>query len=307
MQLHRHHVRRGRRHGDQEARPSAAGAYNPPNSGASKMGDAGATDGELPATGIAAAISRLPGRHEVELASVGAPHRPLTAAGRDRDSAAHFREAAQVDLGAAGFVRRVGERTARRATGSSRFRSAGVCSSRCGDRAAVGRHREEVPTGVARESSEQDGSRVGREPGRRTAWSGDFVMRCSAAVPRVRPDDDVRRRVGGDAVRQRRIRRRSTPAHRSNIRRHADRRARLDDRSSTPTTRPCASRRSTAAGGRRARATSAGTPPADAATLRQAVRRRDRSTSAIPAPDAAAADRPAPCARSRTPPAPGGL
>ena len=29
--------------------PSAAGAYNPPNSGTSKTADAGATDGALPA------------------------------------------------------------------------------------------------------------------------------------------------------------------------------------------------------------------------------------------------------------------
>ena len=41
--------------------PSAAGAYNAPNSGASNMAEAGAIDGLLPANEMAAAIKRLPG------------------------------------------------------------------------------------------------------------------------------------------------------------------------------------------------------------------------------------------------------
>ena len=41
--------------------PLAAGAYNPPKSGASNTGDAGATEGEGPAKEMAAAIRRLPG------------------------------------------------------------------------------------------------------------------------------------------------------------------------------------------------------------------------------------------------------
>ena len=64
--------------------PLAAGAYNPPNSGASNTGEAGATDGELPVDGNGGGHQTIARSQEIELASVGAPHRPLTAAGRNR-------------------------------------------------------------------------------------------------------------------------------------------------------------------------------------------------------------------------------